>query len=69
MLTDRRCPPHTLQNFSDQCFYETMILREKVCFKKAPILDLGKGFQIIIDFKSWNLEYETQKLPFYKQNL
>jgi hypothetical protein len=46
-----------------------MILREKVCFKKAPILDLGKGFQIIIDFKSWNLEYETQKLPFYKQNL
>jgi hypothetical protein len=44
-----------------------MILREKVRFKKAPILDLGKGFQIIIDFKSWNLEYETQKLPFYKQ--
>jgi hypothetical protein len=43
--------------------YETMILREKVRFKKAPILDLGRGFQIIIDFKSWNLEYETQKLP------
>jgi hypothetical protein len=50
--------------------YETMLLRGKVCLKKTPILDLGKGFQIIIDFKSWNLEYETQKLPFfYKQNL
>jgi hypothetical protein len=46
-----------------------MIFREKVHYKKAPILDLGKGFQIIIDFKSWNFEYETQKLPFYKQNL
>lgn len=43
----------------------------KSAFQKGshPILDLGKGFQIIIDFKSWNLEYETQKLPFYKQNL
>jgi len=36
----------------------------KVRFKKAPILDLGKGFQIIIDFKSWNLEYETQKTQY-----